>query len=253
MSGEAPEAEPFAVLLRVQDFDTSIAQIRHRRATITERVQLQEVERAMADLQARLQATQTQRAALAERQGAIEAQLTTMAERRRRIEERLYGSRDAAARDLQAMQEEVDHLRSRAGELEDDELAIMEEQEPLEAEAERLAAQEAELESAAGALRTAVTAAENVLDTEIATLERAREAEARALPPELASRYDTLRSRLGGTGAARLVGNRCDGCHLELPSAEVDRIRHLPPDAVVTCEQCGRILVRSSPPAAHGD
>jgi predicted nucleic acid-binding Zn-ribbon protein len=25
---------------------------------------------------------------------------------------------------------------------------------------------------------------------------------------------------------------------------ELDRIRHLPPEEVVTCEQCGRILVR---------
>jgi predicted nucleic acid-binding Zn-ribbon protein len=42
---------------------------------------------------------------------------------------------------------------------------------------------------------------------------------------------------------ARLVGNHCDGCHLTLPAMELDRIRHLPEDELVTCEQCGRILV----------
>ena len=46
-----------------------------------------------------------------------------------------------------------------------------------------------------------------------------------------------------GTGAARLIKNRCDGCHLELSSVEVERIRALPPGEVATCEQCGRILV----------
>ena len=45
-------------------------------------------------------------------------------------------------------------------------------------------------------------------------------------------------------GAARLVGGSCSGCHLVLPSMEVDRIRKAPPDAVITCDQCGRILVR---------
>jgi predicted nucleic acid-binding Zn-ribbon protein len=52
-----------------------------------------------------------------------------------------------------------------------------------------------------------------------------------------------LRTRLKGTGAARLIGHRCDGCHLELSSAEVERIRATTPDSVVTCDQCGRILV----------
>jgi hypothetical protein len=42
---------------------------------------------------------------------------------------------------------------------------------------------------------------------------------------------------------ARLIGHHCDGCHLELSSAEVERIRHQGPDTIVTCDQCGRILV----------
>jgi len=44
-------------------------------------------------------------------------------------------------------------------------------------------------------------------------------------------------------GAARLVGDRCDGCHLTLPSVEVERIHHLSADALATCPQCDRILV----------
>ena len=68
-------------------------------------------------------------------------------------------------------------------------------------------------------------------------------AEAALLPTALADRYETLRSRLKGTGAARLVGSRCDGCHLELSSVEVEKIRALPPGEIATCEQCGRILV----------
>ena len=31
-----------------------------------------------------------------------------------------------------------------------------------------------------------------------------------------------LRAHLGGVGAARLVGDRCDGCHLTLPSVELE-------------------------------
>lgn len=248
---QAAPTDPFAVLLGVQDLDTAIAQAKHRRATITERAQLHEVERTVAELGAGVDAAEGRRQALLARQGELEAQLASTVERRRRLEERLYGARDTPARDLQAMGEEVEHLRRRTAELEEEEMASLEEQEPVDAELESLSRRRVELDSAAASLRTAVAAAESVLDAEIANLERARAAEAVALPPELAARYDTLRARLGGTGAARLIGNRCDGCHLELPSAEVDRIRHLPPDAVVTCDQCGRILVRSSAPPAE--
>ena len=50
--------------------------------------------------------------------------------------------------------------------------------------------------------------------------------------------------RFDGVAVARLVGSHCDGCHLTLPAMELDRIRHLPEGELVTCEQCGRILVR---------
>jgi predicted nucleic acid-binding Zn-ribbon protein len=77
----------------------------------------------------------------------------------------------------------------------------------------------------------------------LTTASAARAAEAAQLPAALADRYEGLRTRLKGTGAARLIGHRCDGCHLELSSAEVERIRATTPDSVVTCDQCGRILV----------
>ena len=81
------------------------------------------------------------------------------------------------------------------------------------------------------------------IDAELATATAARSAEAALLPAPLADRYEALRSRLKGTGAARLIGHRCDGCHLELSSGEVERILGTTPDSVVTCDQCGRILV----------
>ena len=47
-------------------------------------------------------------------------------------------------------------------------------------------------------------------------------------PPTWPSATSGCAAHLGGVGAARLVGDRCDGCHLTLPSVEVERIHHLP-------------------------
>jgi predicted nucleic acid-binding Zn-ribbon protein len=46
-----------------------------------------------------------------------------------------------------------------------------------------------------------------------------------------------------GQGAARLVGNTCQSCHLTIPATEVDRIRHAPDGIVAYCDNCGAILI----------
>jgi predicted nucleic acid-binding Zn-ribbon protein len=85
--------------------------------------------------------------------------------------------------------------------------------------------------------------AESEVDASIASLTSQRPGAVAAVPQALLTPYDRLRSRLGGVAVARLVGGRCDGCHLSLPAMELDRIRHQSAGSLETCEQCGRILV----------
>ncbi len=249
MSDDAPAGDdPLAVLLRVQDLDIAITQLEHRKGTLPERRDLEAADGALAALAARAGELGARRQALLSRQAELEAQITAMTGRRQALEDRLYAARGSAARDLQAMDAEIHQLAQRRAEIEEVELEVMVEQEPVDAELARLADERAQLDAAASSLRTALAAAESVVNVEVATLAASRGVEAAKLPTDLADRYEVLRARLGGVGAARLVGNRCEGCHLALPSAEVDRIRHLPAGTVVTCDQCGRILVRA--PAA---
>lgn len=149
----------------------------------------------------------------------------------------------SASRELQAMDREVHQLASRQAEFEEEEIALLEEEEPLD---QALAARQAEasaLESEAERLVTAIGEAEKAIAGALTAEESTRAESAARLPADLSERYELLRARLGGVGAARLVGDRCDGCHLTLPSVEVERIRHLPPDQFATCDQCDRILV----------
>ena len=89
-----------------------------------------------------------------------------------------------------------------------------------------------------------LAAAEAEIDAEIAGRARPSAATiAAGVDPELLERYEQLRHDLGGIAVARLVGTNCGGCHLTLSAVELDRIRHEPGDAVVLCEECGRLLV----------
>ena len=66
------------------------------------------------------------------------------------------------------------------------------------------------------------------------------------MPEDLLSLYDRLRELKGGVGAAALRARECGGCRLSLDPAELTRIRGASMDEVIRCEECQRILVRTS-------
>jgi predicted nucleic acid-binding Zn-ribbon protein len=242
-AAEAPRSI-FEHLLEVQDHDTAVDQLRHRRASLPEQAQLVGVEARLAALEARAAELQTGRDELGVRQGALEEQIEASRHRQTELERRMYGGQVSAARDLQAMDEEVKHLKRHISELEDREIEIMEELEPIDGELGGADRDRAALRDDRDRLRRAIADAVHRIDADVAAQSEARVTAAAAVPADLLARYERLRSILSGTGAARLVGGSCSGCHLSLPAMEVDRIRKAPPDEVITCDQCGRILVR---------
>ncbi len=232
-------------LLAVQDLDTSMTQLQHRRDALPDTSGLAALEVQLAELEALRAEAAGRRAELAETQKGLEEHISVITERRDAIEKRLYAATSSSGRDLQAMQEEVRHLTDRRADLEELELVAMLDQDPIDTELAELRARMAPLEAKADELRGQVAHEQLEIDAAIASAAGTRAVEAAQLPTALADRYEALRARLKGTGAARLIKNHCDGCHLELSSVEVERIRALPPGEVATCEQCGRILVPS--------
>jgi uncharacterized protein len=230
-------------LLAVQDLDTSITQMEHRRDGLTETSGLAAVEAELASLGVARADAEARQAALSATQKELEEQIAGITERRDYVEKRLYAATGSSVRDLQAMNDEVKHLTERRAELEELELVAMVDQDPIDAELTALRERMTPLEARAKELHEQVEHERLELDAAIASAAGTRTAEAAQLPTALSDRYETLRQRLKGTGAARLIGSHCDGCHLELSSVEVERIRALPPGEVATCEQCGRILI----------
>ncbi len=236
-------SDALARLLAVGDLDTTITQLEHRRMGLAARTGLTAVEAQLSALATEAAVASTQRAELMATQKELEAQIATLNERRESIEQRMYAATGSSTRDLQAMSEEVTHLSQRRAQLEELELVAMVDQEPFDAALAALADRQAPLQEEATRLRTEVAEAMSDIENELVAAASARAAEAAQVPTALLDRYETLSKRLKGIGVARLVGHHCDGCHLELSSVEVERIRHQTPDTVATCDQCGRILV----------
>lgn len=234
----------FEALLQVQESDTTADQLRHRWATLPERSELAALEQRLIETDARLSEVRARREDVTHRQARLEDAVRSFDARVGQIEQRLYSGTVTASRDLQAMSEEVTSIKRRRSSVEDDVLAAMEEGEPLSTEVEALEAERSELEAKVARVRALLAEAEAGIDDEIASEKAARASAAENVPGDLMRTYEGLRSKLRGVGAARLVGASCSGCHLVLPAAEVARVKREPPDALVFCDQCGRILVR---------
>lgn len=234
----------FEYLLEVQEHDTAVDRLRHQRARLPERLDLAALHKRNTELQVLVAETRARLEAVEQRQATMEADATLLGQRIREIEKRMYSGEVSATRDLLAMTAEIEALKVRRSSLEDEALAAMEEAEPLAEQIARLETETAALAVQVAGLRSTITAAEAEIDEQMGTEEQHRDQVALQLPAELLSTYENLRASLGGVGAARLVGTSCSGCHLTLPASEVARLKREPSDALVLCDQCGRILVR---------
>ncbi|MDQ6927598.1 MAG: C4-type zinc ribbon domain-containing protein [Actinomycetota bacterium] len=231
-------------LLRVQGHDTAVDRLRHRRETLAEAARLKAVGDAIVAVEAALADTVERRDAAARVQRRLEDELGSVETKIKGLETRLYSGEVGVVRELQALQADVQSLRRRHEALEDEVLESMEVREPIDQEVRALESERDRLDGEAVELRVAIAEAQAGIDAELATETQARAESATEIPADLMTLYEKIRATEDGIGAAALVNGRCGGCHLALPAIEVDRMKREPPDALVRCEQCGRVLVR---------
>jgi predicted nucleic acid-binding Zn-ribbon protein len=231
-------------LLTLQTHDTAADRLRHRRNTLPERAALAEQAAARADVEARLAEANARRDEVVRDERRLDDEVRSLEARAKAEEARMYSGAVSSPRELQAMQTDVEQLRRHARQLEDDELEVMERREGCDAEVSRLEAVRAGIQAEMDRLSALIADEEQVIDAELAVEVSAREALVPGIPESMLGLYEQVRAANRGVGAARLVGGTCQACHLALPATEVDRIRHLPPDAMARCDHCGAILVR---------
>ena len=82
------------------------------------------------------------------------------------------------------------------------------------------------------------------IQSEISIQQAQRAQLAPKIEATLVELYEKVRTSNDGVGAALLVGNKCEGCHLSINAIEIERIKSLPADEIIRCEECRRILVR---------
>jgi uncharacterized protein len=233
-------------LLDVQELDARLDRLRHRLGNLPETEELAALatERAQADGQRR--DAQIRVDDLTREQKKADADVEQVKARRVRDQDRMDRGLVTSPKDLERMSQELVSLARRIAELEDQELEVMERLETAQGDRARFAERLAAIDARMAELGTSRDAAAGDANAELASVVAERKVAASAVPADLLALYEKIRAQKGGVGAAALVRRRCTGCSLDLTAADLGSIAKAPLDEVLRCEECDRILVRTS-------
>jgi uncharacterized protein len=233
--------QPTARLLALQDVDSTIDRLSARRRALEEGTTLAQA-RADADAaEHRHGDIRLQLDELARDQSRFELEIDSMTQKEKAEQARMYDGSIVNAKELEALQHEISSVQKRRSDREDELLVVMERREGLETEA-------AEAERISTAFRDRVeevsVASGDELTSVVGELEeqaRARDDIASQIDPDVVELYDDLRHQKKGIGAAALVDGVCQGCHEQLSSMQLDKLKRA--EGIRRCEHCRRILV----------
>jgi predicted nucleic acid-binding Zn-ribbon protein len=232
-------------LLELQERDTRLVQLRHKVASLPESVALADAEKRFARVSDEVVAAEAIASDLERDQKRADMDVEQVRERSRRDRELLDSGSIGDPKQLQSLQHELESLARRQSELEDVELEIMERVEGSRAAVAVLAADRDQVAAEIEDLRVRVAALLEEINAERLNVEADRADTATRLPADLLAMYEKVRADHNGVAAAKLYRGRCEGCHLDIPPHELEIIRSAAPDAIVRCEECRRILVRT--------
>jgi predicted nucleic acid-binding Zn-ribbon protein len=232
-------------LLDLQAIDTRLDQIAHARTHLPEHAQIADLQRRAEALDSDLVRARTSLGDIQREVAKAESDVQLVRDRAARDQARL-DSGVGTAKDLQAIQHELQSLARRQSDLEDVELEIMERAESAESESGRLEAERAALTAQIEEATAARDSALATFESEAASVGAPRADTVAGVGEDLVALYEKIRAHSGGLGAAALRQRRCGGCHIELNNVEMNRIKAAPDDEVLRCEECRRILVRTA-------
>jgi uncharacterized protein len=232
-------------LLDVQGLDSKAARLDHRRRTLPELAEIEQLTQESAAVVTRIVVVETQRTDVGRELSKFESDIEQVRARSDRDQQRLDTGSVGSAKELESLQHEIGSLQRRQNELEDAELEVMEQAEEFDQTLAALRKEQASLEQRTADAVARRNAAFSDIARDLEFLAQQRASVVADLASDLVTLYDKLREQHGGVGAAALRQHRCEGCRLELNTTDLGRIREAADDDVLRCEECRRILVRT--------
>ncbi|HEY83437.1 MAG TPA: hypothetical protein G4O01_09180 [Dehalococcoidia bacterium] len=186
----------------------------------------------------KLAAAERQLEELKRHQHEVEWEIDDLVSKITALEEELYSGRIKNPKELSSLQHEVEILKGKRGQLENEALEVMEQVETAGASIasgrRELEAQEAEWQRRQQQLSAEIES----LKGKLANLKQKRERCLAGISPQVVEVYERLRKHKG-QAVVKVERGICRGCRISLPFGELQQARS---GNLVQCSSCGRIL-----------
>ena len=171
-----------------------------------------------------------------------EMRLSSIETKAAQVQKTLFSGTVTGPRELENLQKETEMLARQRGEAETRVLEAMETAGEQVAEAEAAERALAATAEKYRIVRTAFKERHTALSGELGALASERAERVKSVPATLLARYEALRGKKSGVGAALLdASDSCGACHTRISSGLAEAARDA--RTVEVCEYCGRILV----------
>ncbi len=191
----------------------------------------------------------------------LQEEISTLEKSQKRLEDEVasieetvadYNSQIEAAqtgssKELMDLSEAVESRKSQQFKLEDEILTLMEELQPKTEKQSVSEAEHQELQKRSRSLEEEITKKLGSIKADLEGLTAKRAELTSQIAANIIDTYEKLRTHHDGIGVARLEGDKCFGCDLNMthPPGEIEQLKNVPEDGIPQCTECQRILVIS--------
>jgi predicted nucleic acid-binding Zn-ribbon protein len=193
---------------------------------------------AVLEAQAQLQSEQQNLEELKHRQHSAEWEIDDITTRIATAEETLFSGRVKNPKELASLQQDVEMLKTRRGQLEEKALGVIDQVEQSEAAVASISGELKTLTADWQRQQKQLADEKTKLQTALADLKGRWQILSAEIEPETIEFYQQLRKGKG-TAVARVEQGICRGCRISLPTTDLQRARG---NKLVHCSSCGRIL-----------
>jgi uncharacterized protein len=242
-TGETKLREQIKILANLQNVDREIKEKNGIKQSL-----LRELEAKEKEIQAKRQEIALLAAACAERDKLRQDKERVLQdEGKKTMDKRMRMNRIKNAKELQALQREIEQIRQSNSELEEDLIKVLEDLDRIKADIkakeEEAATMQAEWKQKHEEMESKISG----IDQLVSEASMLRQTIASQIAAELISRYELIFARRGGTAVVEVAGGICQGCYMNIPPQLWNEI--IKSEKVNLCPSCQRILYyKVSPP-----
>ncbi|MBX3002026.1 MAG: hypothetical protein KF893_26110 [Caldilineaceae bacterium] len=227
------------LLYRLQEIDTTWDRVRRRLQQLQTLAggsnELKTTREEVASTESNLQ--QWQRA-----QSEAEFESRSLTTKIQESEERLMSGQVRNPKELEALQSSIESMRRHKISLDDQSVEAMLKVEEFSGALVKQKGSLATLESNWQTKHKAIEEELQQRKKEFLYLKRLREQTVGQISPAAVEQYEHLRRRKNGIAVAKLEGDICNACHMQVPTGIVGSARNT--DVLLYCPGCGRLLHR---------